>query len=114
LKWVKSNDFRLIPEELLKKSSNPYLEAKRFYTAANVLLENPLLFVVYGLNDQHRIESALIGVFGLIDGCINVDNMFGCDLEDEGLKEALRKQQEHYQAKAVRLIKTKDISLGGD
>lgn len=113
MRWISSGDLRLIPDEIFKRCVNKELNIEAFRTAAVLLLENPFVGAIYGLDDTGVIRQAVCTNIDARDFCLYVDNLFGADLKDPGLLEALRIEQEKVQAQAVKLHRADIMNVGG-
>jgi len=102
-----------MPKKVLARAKNPEFEPDRFLAAAPLMANNQLVFLLYGVDSEHVIQEAVIGYFDGFDRCVYVDNLFGTDFKNKPLLEALQYWQEQYQAKAVKLVKSEKLDLGG-
>jgi len=110
LRFIKSPDLRLLPAEVFARSTNPDLNAERFYKVAAVYA-GPLMFALYGLDDTHKIQEAVLCFYDMFDEHVYVDNVFGCDLTLEPLQEALEREVAYYEAKGLKLLKSEPLEL---
>lgn len=105
-KWIASSDLRLIPDSVLAKTTNQEFNPEAFRVIAAKLSETPSCAAIYGLNEFGAIQEAVILTFSFIDNCIYVDNSFGANLTNEGLREVLKKEAERSKASGAKLIYT--------
>ena len=89
LKWILSNDTRLVPKHLFKEAGlEGIMDA--FFQAAEVNLRNPVASILYGLDDVGIIQTVVLTSRDWIQNVFVIENVFNANLEDPNLLDKLR------------------------
>ncbi len=89
LKWILSNDTRLVPKHLFESAGLENIMIP-FFQAAETHLLNPVASILYGLDDAGLIKTAVLASKDWVQNVFVIENVFNANLEDENLLDKLR------------------------
>ncbi len=100
LKWILSNDTRLVPKHLFESAG---LESimDTFFKAAERNLTNPAAVIIYGTDGAGLIQAAVLGSKDWIQNVFIIENVFNANLEDQNLLDKLRSVIDELKMDAV-------------
>lgn len=100
MRWIKSNDLRLIPAGFFNNCSNPDLTFDQWQKVANATFGSLLIFALYGCDKQGKIAQAIQGYLNPLDGCMYLEQFFnGASVDDPGVRHILKEWKEQSERK---------------
>ena len=113
LKWIESVDGRLMPLDVLRQSENRELTPERYYNTAEMLIGNPLVFYLYGLDEQGIIKAGIFGHYNPMDNCIYLEVFFNVFPKEKSIVPLLQSMKKNFGADKVKVIRPKVLEIGG-
>lgn len=101
-----------MPLRLVLDAKNAELKPELFYTTAQMLVGNPFVFCLYGLDEQGVIKAGVHGYFNPMDTCLYLENVFNVSLKDKGLLDKLKTMKSIWKAVKVKNLRSKIIEVG--